>query len=77
MSFQDVIGHLTFDETHSEDLGGELVADAVVLLRLVNQETGDESLQIVNTVGLSDYAQIGMLRAASSIVENFGLKDDD
>lgn len=60
----------------TEDLPeGEMVADAVVVLRLVHQETGRETFLISVSEGISYITELGLIVAAHDVLRSPQIRD--
>lgn len=68
MNFRELISSLDWEGGELES--GYLVSGAVTLIHLVNQETGQESLQLINTQGMGAYTQVGIVQSAVNIVNS-------
>ena len=65
---------VTFDGDVPEDV---LVADAIVILRLIDQATGRETFLVRNNEGISGIIQLGLMHCAMDIIGTRRAKDDD
>jgi hypothetical protein len=45
-----------------------LVADAIIILRLIQEEDGTETFLIRNSVGISAIVQIGLMHCAMGVI---------
>lgn len=62
----------------TEDIeDGDLVADAVVALRLVNADTGRESVLLATNESISIITQLGLIEAARQITSGDGWITED
>lgn len=75
MSRLDLTG-LTW-ETSGPPTETQLIAGGVMILHLVDADTGAESITIANTAGLGAFTQAGLVATAHAIVNQPPAEDDE